>query len=573
MGLFKKNPAEKKLKELTGGFILSSDFIKRLENSGLKIQDGTSIQHQLKDEIKQGLDENQVEERLTQLINQQKKTSPQKNCPKCGMIQEADNTFCISCGFEFKSQIECPSCGKKQDTSNRFCTNCGHDFAQKKSSPEKKVTPKRKTCPNCSTEVFEKTTICPNCRYDFTTNSVRGSVKISEEVPKKKISTELDMFMRKTQFLTQHDYNLKTCPDCNTRFLKTDPFCFNCGASVVTHETEKNENLKVKDGKLTSSDSQHDELSDLEALYAQTVSSKYEPSFKVAYVLYLDEFRKNPTKKFSDKLAKHYRTTPNKLKKQALEDEFIERAPAISEAKSFKVTELKEILKKNNLKVSGKKDELINRLDENLTEDELKKYFKAKNYQISEPGSEFLSNNNSIIYIHENRDISRAFYPSEIIRLFEERRYDESEINDILIRHLSNVLDEKLNQERWIDYKIYSNALAEVMENNGDLSDTLKLRLKVFLFDLNNYSVALNRPDPKKLKLKSKDKVKLTQLLHKMTLPIDELKQVFSDSYNEVLFDMDISKDESFVYLLKIFGGENLDEVSSQIRDKYSNPY
>ncbi|WP_407391477.1 hypothetical protein [Methanobrevibacter sp.] len=54
MGLLNKSPAEKKLKEITGGFILKNEFIKHLESLGLEINDGTIIRSQIKKEIKQG---------------------------------------------------------------------------------------------------------------------------------------------------------------------------------------------------------------------------------------------------------------------------------------------------------------------------------------------------------------------------------------------------------------------------------------------------------------------------------------------------------------------------------------
>jgi len=382
-------------------------------------------------------------------------------------------------------------------------------------------------------------------------------------------------FIRKTSFLSSQEFNIKTCPECNTKFLKADPFCFNCGASVVTAATVKNENLKVQDGKLVSKSEKpkDDELSKLEALYSQTVKSKYAPNFKVAYVLYLDAFSKNPNKDFSEKTAKKYETTPKKLQKQAIEDEFIELAPPIAEARKSKVTELKGILKEHNLKVSGKKDELIERLNENLSDEELKKYFKSKNYQISEKGLEFLTKNSHVLYICNNKDVSGVLNPSDIPKIFEEKEYSQDEILDKLVTYLKGILDEKLTQEVWVDFKRYANAVASLHEDKNELKEALNLRIKVFLFDINNYSIVSESPDPRGTRLRQKDVTKLNELLHRLTLPIDELKESFEASYNEVLFRMVISKDDGLIYLLKVFGGEDLNSVSAEINESYSNPY
>lgn len=629
MGLFSKDrPVDKKLKELTGGLILNNSFIKRLKSNDLEVNDGIKIKEQLKKEIKEGsLHEFNIEYRLSELIDEysgkgtaskpeddvlEKRcpkclksqdignnvciycghrfnpTKTSKICPKCNEEQEEDNKFCISCGHEFaleKKEKKCPICDELQDEDNNVCISCGYDFVNKR------VRPKYKICPTCKMRIFEDTTVCVNCGYDFergimpnepvtcpkckmvTKKSSRYCPKCGYNFSAREMPEILDR-IRKFNFLANYDFNLKTCPDCNTKFFKEDPFCFNCGASVVTHQTVRNDNMEVRDGRLVVKDeSGTNELSELEALYSQTVQSKYAPSFKVAYVLYLEEFRKNPAKKFSDKMAKKYDTTVNKLKRQALEDAFIELAPPLSVAKESKVSDLKEILKEHNLKVSGKKDELIERLGENLSEDELKKYFKSKSYQISDAGLEFLAKSSYILYVYNNRDVSRVLNPSDIAKIFDERQYSLGEIQDTLLKYLKRVFDEKLTLELWVDFKDYANAIASVLEDKNDLKEALNIRFKVFLFDINNFSVVLAKPDPRKTRLKQKDISPLTELMHNVGLSIDELKEIFSQSYNEVLFKVVITKDDSLIYLLKIFGGEDLDKVSAEINESYSSPH
>ena len=454
MGLFRKdNPALKKLKELTGGFRLSSDYKDLLKENGISTRDGIKIQQQLKEEInKENLSESDVEERLYTLIN------------------EMSNK-------EIKT---CPNCSKSQDGTNAFCIECGYNFNQKSIK------------------------ISDDNLDEF--KDVESSEEIIEITEEKIAEFHKIDYPRKFAFLNTFDFNLKTCPDCNTKFLKADLFCFNCGASVLTQDTVKNDNLEIHDGKLTNqSKSGSNELSDLESLYNQTIQSKYSPNFRIAYVLYLENLRKNPSKKFSEKIAKKYETTISKLKKQALEDDFIELASPLAAASDFKVNELKDILRNHNLKVSGKKDELIKRLGDNLSDTELKKYFKSKNYQISPMGLEFLSNNNYVLYIQSDKDIANVFYPSEIFKIFSDESYTQNEVQDKLLVYLKRVFDDKLNQELWVDFKIYSNAIAQVQEDIGDLEGALNTRFKVFIFNINNYSIVLNRPDPRKTNLKQKD--------------------------------------------------------------------
>lgn len=82
MGMFSKTPAEKKLEELTGGFILSDEFKAILKSKGIDPKTGEQIKNQLKEEIKLKIvSEEGMETRLRYLINQNAKTVPVKEKP------------------------------------------------------------------------------------------------------------------------------------------------------------------------------------------------------------------------------------------------------------------------------------------------------------------------------------------------------------------------------------------------------------------------------------------------------------------------------------------------------------
>ena len=157
-------------------------------------------------------------------------------------------------------------------------------------------------------------------------------------------------------------------------------------------------------------------------------------------------------------------------------------------------------------------------------------------------------------------------------KIFEEKEYSQEEIYDKVLTYFKGLLDKKLTDEAWVDFKIYSNAVAQVQEDKGDLKDALNTRFKVFLFDINNFSIYSCEPDPRNTKLKQKDMTKLVNLMHKLTLPIGELKELFETAFNEVLFKTEITSQDSLVYLLKVFGGEDLDSISKEINQSYSNP-
>lgn len=79
MGIFSKTAAERKLEELTGGFLLSDEYKAILKAKGIDLKTGEHIRNQLKEEIKLNIvSEEGLETRLRYLINQNAKKSPEK---------------------------------------------------------------------------------------------------------------------------------------------------------------------------------------------------------------------------------------------------------------------------------------------------------------------------------------------------------------------------------------------------------------------------------------------------------------------------------------------------------------
>lgn len=82
MGMFSKTPAEKKLEEFTGGFVLSDGYKAILKSKGIDLKTGEQIKNQLKEEIKLKIvSEEGLETRLRYLINQNAKVAPVKEKP------------------------------------------------------------------------------------------------------------------------------------------------------------------------------------------------------------------------------------------------------------------------------------------------------------------------------------------------------------------------------------------------------------------------------------------------------------------------------------------------------------
>ena len=540
--------------------------------------------------------------------------SKQIKCPSCDTVQDIDNKFCIHCGFDLTSmpknifslikKINCPNCDNKIPKDSKICPFCKFNLSNQ-NLPNSSEDFKK--CPNCKEEVLKSNDICPNCGYNFITkknyevkhnplskldsfkrNAIFSSnfdfnlklcpncnsellfednycyncgldvININNvvKIPKPTVSKQLE-FKRKVIFSSNFDFNLKLCPNCNFELLFEDNFCFNCGEKVTDKEIE---NIKKPISKSENNNSS----------MHKTVPTNYESTFKIAFVLYLDEFRKNPKKGFSQTIAKNYDTSVEDLKKQAISDEFIELESPLTVANNLKLTDIKEVLRNHGLKVSGKKDELIERLSENLSQEELTDIFKPENYQITDEGLNFINNNSYLIYLHKNSEVSNIISPPVCVDLFDEREYSTEEIYATFINYLNNELINELKEGKFDKFRDYSNAIASILKDQENLKDALVISFEVFLFDINNYSSEL-QPVPSETKLKSKDIGKLIDLIIKLNISLEEVRQLFAVSCHEFPFERIISDQDSWKYLVKIINGEDLKSVSKEINEDYLN--
>lgn len=85
---------------------------------------------------------------------------------------------------------------------------------------------------------------------------------------------------------------------------------------------------------------------------------------------------------------------------------FIQFGPASEALKGLTIAQLKEILGTHNLKLSGKKDELISRVTNNVSERELLDEGIERKYMLTNLGNEELSENEYVPYMHNHSKYS-----------------------------------------------------------------------------------------------------------------------------------------------------------------------
>ena len=537
VALFRKNPAEKKLKELTGGRRISKEFKNRLKREGLTISHGTSIYGQLKKEIKTGkVNENNIEKRLGELISQRKEQARSRHgASRSSMSTGAGEFHIISEGSLEKMAKD----DKVKEI--KFLINQEHNV---------------KECPKCGATLLKSDRFCHKCGVNVLSASVGAKFSPTSKAKSEDKSSNLEKEPIEKAF--------KKAEESADSLFKEGP----------SKQSSFEEPLKAKVSQ-TEDNSTLDELSELEKLYSKKVSSKYSPKFKFAYVLYLNEIKKKPSKELpEDKYLQLYDARVSKLKKQALEDNYIEYGNPLIAAESATVKEIKDVLKEHDLKVSGKKEDLIERLGQNLSEEDLRKAFPKKVLSISDKGNEFIEKNRYVFYYDKTTPLRTHMEVDEYGSIFEDKDdLSDENIYSLLIDHLIKREDDFIMNKKWSPYRYNFMILARVYKDSGDEYKVLDCDFKLFIAGINNFSDYTNKSEPFNGYVGKTYSNELIDLMHSLSLTIDELKDRFGQSYDELRYpELKISKEESLLYLLKLFSGEDSEDITSEIRSKYPVP-
>lgn len=443
MGLFSKSPEEKKLKELTGGFLLNSKFKARLRKKGIDLSVGYDIQETLKSEIKLSkLSAADIEERLDFLIEQ-------------------------------------------------FSTMNSNE------SPDNSVTvtsPKERTL----------------------------------------------------KFLINQDHNVKACSKCGVKLLKSDTYCYSCGYEFDLKNADLKNDIEC-------------ELDKLEREYNERIFHKNDNNMLFAYVIYLDYFNKNK-KAIEQTSIDSYNVKINRLERKALHDRFITQ---ISDLDNLTVDELKEILKKNNLKVSGRKDELIERITLNKVAYNDKK--------LSKSAIEFINSNRHILFYNSHPELKPIINVDKYADIFEnQNKTNSNRIRETVIEFLNTQEYQTLRNYQIARYKSILLILSDLYEMNNDIIKAIESNFKVFIVELNNFNEKQKKALPKECSLNGDITDNLIYLLDSSSTDSATLKRLFFESYNQLeILDPVISAEESLIYFLKIFNGEDIEEVEKSIHLRF----
>ena len=223
------------------------------------------------------------------------------------------------------------------------------------------------------------------------------------------------------------------------------------------------------------------------------------------------------------------------------------------------IKKLKELLKKHNLKVSGNKSELIERLIKSTDRQILKSSFSKSYYKNTELGNEELRENEYISYIHRNKIMDLNIWRLNQLMNEEPRK----SYRDKIWIHLNMSAFKYFGENRFEEYSACRFAMAKFAAEEKKYKQALYLMSEVIFLDLNGVKFFNKKNYPEtELLLENflpyeTSLLKIPRRVLKITKEYIRLSKLQIEEIKEIILD---AMGKSFVSI-KIFSPEECRDI------------
>ena len=315
-----------------------------------------------------------------------------------------------------------------------------------------------------------------------------------------------------------------TCPFCRTENPDYAIFCQECGKKIKA--------LEYQEIKNDQDNSKDDSIDFTYIIFLERADGHHEGTTFPGYFKY------------------EYGANPNLLLKKALKNDHLSKSKPPYNIEKAKVSEIKEILKKYDLKVSGRKYELIERIKANLTEKQIKEDFPGSYYVLTDKGRKLVKKNEHIIYYHKSKYL--GIISLERYHDLLKDKNDEPNLKyDIALELLEQYA---LKQRKNGDWGLYRNsflAKATIYEDKNEYELAFNDYLKICILDLsglNNNNMYL----PNLISLAPGIIKFIKKINSKLKLDTNIMKIRYFKCFEELnLPKTKLSKEQSFKRLIK----------------------
>ena len=233
-----------------------------------------------------------------------------------------------------------------------------------------------------------------------------------------------------------------------------------------------------------------------------------------------------------------------------------ESVTAESISKKYTVTQLKELLKENGLKVSGKKQELVERILPVLAEN-------TGDYELTNKAKEFLK---------ENFWIDLYMFALVAFRFEDYETYVESSTEDDVktaLNFCDEIISRALMANQFLVFIDALSAKAHVYAYDGDYESFLDYDLQRFILGLNPIMMDSKTYASYDI-INEANVINLKNVLDKFDF--GSLKKRFDNIWAKShITNITVPKKISYKTLQKAISGADIDELNFDLREKYFN--
>lgn len=257
--------------------------------------------------------------------------------------------------------------------------------------------------------------------------------------------------------------------------------------------------------------------------------------------------------------------------KRLLLEGYIAHATPEESLTTLTVVDLKEILRSKNLKVTGKKAELIERIKENFTSEEIAAFIKKHVLTLTDKGKQVLEEYYYIPAAHWKSSKDGVYNVASAIQYVNQHK-GRPKNEEISWNLLQQSFKKNLKQG---DYGIARNvvlSMAEQLKKERKFVDALDFYIRVFIMDLSGLSNNRILDEPESVMLAPgiiREIKKFSENLQK-----EELNMIFSKSWSEIrpLLPFHYFDEQTcFQCLLAIFNDD--DDFERYIRSKLKKAF
>lgn len=376
-------------------------------------------------------------------------------------------------------------------------------------------------------------------------------------IRKQSIPLRLNYLVSNFHSTKEIDENVKNpCPYCNEELDYSQRYCVSCGYDILKDMNINNKNnFLYKDVLKEKLSYKHSIINKIQK--KNEFSEEYLLTLAICYIV--DNLNIKNYYNIFDLTTNQFNLKSTDLRKLMIKKGFITydvtESGWFEEGQEFSVSELKKILSDNNLKQSGNKTELLERVMLNIS---LKK-IKSKVPKITELGFQFKEDSFHLLY-------HRKYLENYIYEEFRDfyNKNEKTDIDKITIEFLDKHVQKAINSNNHSQLIDSLKLQSKLYFNMQDIEEVLRLELKIFLINVNmlfidevyyDYYNPINEETFENLK-----KLMYTYDFEEMVFLIGLIYDEFDEN------DFNISLDETEDILRRVYTNNNLSSLNKRIK-------